>query len=522
MLASNTKYLRQPTRIRELFTNRSFSSFYLSSVLEFLRFLLKLGIRPEIDGWRKYASAFLRTEDSRFLFPAFKLKIGSEASGETLNKKKQWIIEQLVCFLKTNQHLWKTKLKWHRKGASIQPNSHLDIVWAEFDNENNLSGIRVYFDANEGLLNDNSDHPFTSFFTEAYNRTISSGRQRPYQLMMIFKDLVRNKTNQQQALEFMQRVMDGVFIHFETCDEDHKLNIPDFSLVPHPGGGAFNILCRLRPPAFNEVDLWVHINHVLQDGLPILEAISQIRKKWGTTGNFVLPRLIKEKDAYTCVQPVHNDSGRELVYVHQHISFGHLLLERKRLNQKYSHLLKGKITVAGMIMWGLGNQPFLRNIKITLIIDVDPSPDTSEPRTLGFVTCRPNAAINNNDKEDSFVQFQEYLNEAIELVKSRKDQIYFTMKGQAILPAIAYEKTFSMIPDAVRDIGGKISLTIVPEAEYCVPPADDTKDAIINIGNIKMPTADGELAGVVCIVSVKDDAHQYWESVYNAITFWHI
>ena len=55
-----------PRRIRDLFDQRSPGSIYLSSILELLHLLIKLGVKPREDGWRKYATAFLRNEDSRF------------------------------------------------------------------------------------------------------------------------------------------------------------------------------------------------------------------------------------------------------------------------------------------------------------------------------------------------------------------------------------------------------------------------------------------------------------------------
>jgi hypothetical protein len=515
--------LLRSKRISTLITERNVATFYLSLVLEFLRFLVRLGLKPKTDGWRKFTAAFVRTEDSRFLFPAFKLKIKSDIDQDTtLNNTRKWIIEQLASFFQANPHLWNTRLKWSRKGASIQPNHHLDIVWAEFDNERNLSGITVFFDADEGLIADDSEHPYAAFFNQAYNRTTSSGRQRPYHLLRTFRALLKNTGNRKEAIEFAQRVSNSVFVHFEHIEEEEKLNLPDFSITPHPGGGAFNILCRLQSPDYSEADLWFHINHVLHDGNPILEAIHQLRTLLGTTGEMILPKLTEDISVYKCIQPAHNDSGRELVYAHQHLSFDHLLNERKRLNQKFGHLIKNHITIAGMIIWGLNNQPFMKNKKVSLVIDVPPNKATGESRTLGFIVSKPREVPDGHDRELSFVQFQEFLNDAIELVRKRADLIYSIMKGQALMPVTAYEMTHSMIPDAVSEIGGKVALTIVPDAEYCFPPADDTKETIINIGNIKMPTRDGKLAGAVCIKTLKEDVVQNWESVYNAITHWHI
>lgn len=55
-----------PRRIRDLFDRRGFGALYHSATLEVLHLLTRLGPNPKEDGWRKFATAFLRTEDSHF------------------------------------------------------------------------------------------------------------------------------------------------------------------------------------------------------------------------------------------------------------------------------------------------------------------------------------------------------------------------------------------------------------------------------------------------------------------------
>ena len=513
----------KPKRISDLFSKRTLGNIYLSSTLEFLHLLLKLGAKPGKDGWRKYATAFLRTEDSRFLLTAFKLKTELEILDDDIHiKTKQWIIEQLARFFTTYPQLWNTRLVWNRHGASIQPNKHLDIVWAEFDNDRNLSLIRTFFDVDEEFSSEYSQHPYADLFIQAYNKTLFTGRQRPYHLLLAFRELLKNTLDEKAGIEFAQRVLDSVFVHFESIQADKKLDFPDFSVSPHPGGGAFNILCRLQSPDYRESDLWFHINHALHDGNPVLEAINNLKKIWGTSGAMVFPKPPQDRKTFSLVQPAHNDSGRDLVYAHQYLSFEHLLKERERLNQKYSHLLNAKITVPGMIVWGLSNQSFLKDIKFTIIVDVPANSNIENSRTLGFITNKPNEFLDESDRELSFVHYQKYINDAIESVRKREDLTYVVLKSQALMPITSYEMTLSLVPQAVYDIGGNVSLTIMPLADYCAPPADDTRAAVIAIGNFMMPTEDGKFAGAICIKSVKDDMHNYWKSVYNTITHWQI
>jgi len=263
-------------------------------------------------------------------------------------------------------------------------------------------------------------------------------------------------------------------------------------------------------------------NHALLDGNPVLEAINDLKKRWGNSGTMVFPQPPTDSNNVNLIQPERNDTGREWIYAYQVLSFEHLLNERERLNQKYRHLLKRKITVPGMIMWGLSNQPFLEDMKLTIIVDVPPGPSTDEPRTLGFVIRKPNDFLDGSDRELSFIHYQIHLNEAIESVRKREDLTYVALKSQALVPIQSYEMTLSMVPQAIYDVGGKVSLTIMPLADFCTPPGDDTKDAVIAVGNFRMPTEDGKMAGVVCIKSGKDEINQYWEAMYQTITQWHI
>jgi hypothetical protein len=512
----------QPKRISDLFSQRSLGSLYLSSTLELLHVLVRLGAKPRADGWRKYATAFLKAEDSRFILTAFNLKIkGGDPADETHEKAKQAILERLAQFFATHPQLWHTRLVWQRQGASIQPNPHLDLVWAEFDEAGNLAAIRAYFAADQGLTQAHPTSPYAAYFIQAYNQARFSGRQRPYHLLTAFHKLAKNTPDPQAGSEYCQRLLDSVFIHFESIQADQKFELPDFSPFPHPGGGAFNILGRLPTPGNHSTDLWFHINHALHDGNPLLEALRDLQQTWGTAEPLVLPPPLKD-GKMNLVQPAHPDSGTQFAYAYQFLSFEHLLQERDRLNQKYQHLLKNKITIPGMLIWGLSSQPFLQSKKITSIVDVPTRASTAEPRTLGFFTGKPNQFINGSDKELAFVAYQNFVIEAIEAVRKREDFTYAAMKCQALLPTSAYNMTMSMVPRAVKDIGGHVTLTIMPLADFCAPPGDYTKDAVIAIGNFRLPTTGGSAAGVVCVKSLQDDVQHYWEAIYNTITQWHI
>ncbi len=132
-----------PKRIKDLFEQHNFGTWYLASTLELLHFLTRLGIKPKEDGWRKFATAFLRTEDSRFTLAIFRLRAD--------NLSRQSILEKIFLWLKDNPQFWNTRIEWTRHSAQIERNETLNLVWAEFDPRANLTGLRLIKDAGQAM-----------------------------------------------------------------------------------------------------------------------------------------------------------------------------------------------------------------------------------------------------------------------------------------------------------------------------------------------------------------------------------
>ena len=131
---SSKQGISLPKRISDLFDHRNFGAWYLSSTLEFLHFLTRLGLKPKEDGWRKFSTAFLRTEDSRFTLAVFRLRADNPSKASILEKTSLW--------LKDHPQLWNTRLAWTRRSARVEPNERLDLGWADFDPQANLTDLR--------------------------------------------------------------------------------------------------------------------------------------------------------------------------------------------------------------------------------------------------------------------------------------------------------------------------------------------------------------------------------------------
>ena len=145
-----------------------------------------------------------------------------------------------------------------------------------------------------------------------------------------------------------------------------------------------------------------------------------------------------------------------------------------------------------------------------------------QPRTLGFVTTRPSDFQSDGDREGGFVRYQNYLNAAIERARRREDMPYAAMMGQALMPVESYEMTLKSTPSAVHDIGGKLTLTIIPATEYVAANADDSRDALIAVGNVTLSTEAGGRGGVVSVKAVKENARQFAQAIFDAVTKWRL
>jgi hypothetical protein len=507
------------TAMRKIVEKWTPATLCLFTSLKGLDQLIRLGIAPKEDPWRKWTRAFCTGELCKFLVPLFGLNPHASFSSNEHGPGhseflRRHVVNRVGLFLRTNRGLLSKRLDWGRSGVRIVPHSSVDIVLAEFDENDRLVSIQPNFEHPACPVNDAAK--LNRHVVAAYNATRDlDDERRPFALRrMLRAELGRGKESCEE-LAYMDRVLSSVFVHFATAKRESRFEIPDFAKRKHPGAGIFNIVCRLSP-GHNDIDLWFQTNHVLADGEPVVELLDRLKCAWGITGQVQAPNPDRVWTTVPTSRP-----GREVVRAYRFLEFERLLSSRRDLNRRHAHQV-GRITLASMIVWGVAQHPALREIKIMTVVDVPQRLERDEERTIGFVGIRPARFLNEQDREESFLRFQADFNQQLHAARRRENVVYQAMNAQALLPVRMYRWTNALIPHAVDDLSGTVVLSIMKNTDFTIAPIDDRIKAVITIGNVLMPSEDGVKVGVVSISSVKGKEEMFRRAVFEAICRWQV
>lgn len=507
----------------------------LFSLVKFLHMLKKLGFAAKEDGWRRTARVYLRTEHSKFCLAAFRLDAWSDiGTEEDKNKEnaKQHIIERLATFLGLHPAT-KRKLQWSRFSARREQADAVDIVHAEFSENGVLQFIEPHLDPHGERLD-----PLDSTIQAELNRVIvrmynetrdRDDKKRP----LLLKKKLRawssarrwmSKNIAEGAEYYIERVLGGVFIHFEELPahdavlEHERFACPDFVHRKHPGFGLLNILCRFdRDHA--EADLWIQINHVPVDGVPMQDVLEDLKKRWGTCGDLVFPApfSVGKTPPIRCSSGDGNDA---IYHAIRFIDFLPFIQVRKELNERYAGEAGGDITVVSMLAWGLAHHDCCEDLKFTLPVDLPAC--AKRERTLGFVVIRPGIYFDEDGPTAGFLAFQREFNRRLRATRARRSESYELLETLALTPPFMYETTMKLMPAALAEITGTVGVTIIDKADLFIAPLSDTHpDGFIALGNFLTPTEDGGMAGAVSVKGSRDMVIDYLNAVEDVVVDFH-
>jgi len=216
-------------RLRKLVNNWTFPVIIVFGIVKLLQLLRKLGCNPKVDGWRKTTQVYLRTEESKFVLTAFRLKLPTGISCQMVNEqedRKVLVIKGLIDFFR-NEPLTHCKVEWGMFFARKISKKEIDIVHSLFDDHGRLLEIIPYFsplftdEANNNLCN-SVIKEITRVFREAYNDTKDiSDKRRPLILKRELSSRIRKgykkypKNFTRQAQLYLDRILSSTFIIFE-------------------------------------------------------------------------------------------------------------------------------------------------------------------------------------------------------------------------------------------------------------------------------------------------------------------
>ena len=499
----------------------------LFSFIKILQFLRLLGFGSREGGWRKAARSYLRTEHSKFSLTVFRLTFWSDSPDKRkkdFESSSSHLIARLRLFLEGfPASYW--RIEWLKFSAKPRPKRHIDMTEVSFDDEGNLCDIRPHCDMRYGRL-PVSDAVQQSMIhrtvIQVYNELKDVHdkirpwllRERIYRSLLVNKDIPKGNFN--DVLRYVERILSSMFICFEVLPRDHdefdikRFEDPQFIKKKHPGQGLLNILCRFNAD-FDQADLWIQINHVPVDGVPMQEVLSRLKEEWGTAGELKYPGLSKQRS----ITPVlcTTKKGKKGMYSsYRFVDFRPLIAARRKLNASFAERIGGSITLVSMFLWGLAHEAIFHNKKFVFTVDLEKT-DAAE-RTPGVVFIRPEKFIDRKTPIAGFLNYQIELNARLVSTRARSSESYELMELYALTSPIVYWLTRKCMPHAMAEFVGTIGVTMIKDADIFLSPLSDINtDGFLALGSLRRPTVDGEEAGYVSARAPRDKVNRYLDAV---------
>jgi hypothetical protein len=514
-------------KMRRLIDHWTPTVLVLFSFVKVLQFVRLLGFASKEGGWRTAARAYLRTEHSKFSLTAFRLLFWSDCEGQYQRdfvSAKRHIIKRLHIFLqKVPSSQW--QIIWKKFSAVRVRKKHVDLVEVEFDENGNILRIDPWLDPRYDMLSELGEadrENIKDWIITVYNQFKNVHdkirpwfiRERIYRNLLLQKKI--SKTLLQLGSQYVERILSSTFVSFEVLPRDHKefdqrrFQDPQFIKKKHPGQGLLNIVCRLNA-ALDQVDLWMQINHVPVDGVPMQEVLAELKKEWGTAGELQYPPLASKRR----VEPVlcTTKKGKKAIYsAYRFIDFRSLLALRKELNTQHAPQIGCQITLLSMLLWGLAHHEILNNKKFLCTLEI--SGDEKTERSPGVVFIRPSKFIDPLNRRAGFLNFQIEFNQILEATRSRHSESYELMEIYALTSPIVYWFTRKCMPKALAEFVGTVGITMIRDADIFLSPLSDINtDGFLAFGNFTRPTVDGHTCGYVSARAPEEKVNVYLDAV---------
>ncbi|MEG1979253.1 MAG: hypothetical protein RR060_00940, partial [Victivallaceae bacterium] len=196
-------------------------------------------------------------------------------------------------------------------------------------------------------------------------------------------------------------------------------------------------------------------------------------------------------------------------------NFTNFLKVRSAVNKRWRNQMNGPATIAGMVLWGLSRHQFFRERKMLFPVDTSPRVDNTVERELGLIFIRPGKFDDPNSSVNSFIQFQREFNIRLEQTRHGECESYEFLELCAMNHPIVYHLARLLFPDALSEIVGTVGLSIIKNAEMFICPLTDFQvNGFIAMGDLTIPTADGNSAGAVSVCGSRKQVRYYIEAIH--------
>jgi hypothetical protein len=279
----------------------------------------------------------------------------------------------------------------------------------------------------------------------------------------------------------------------------------------HPNSlPLLNIVARLD--AGNAVDIWLRVNHVAADGVPVQEALNRLEAEWGVKTPVLFPTP-ESFSPFTTPRPLAGTRAGCAI-VQTFLDFAPLLAWRKQQNAK----LPAPLTVSAALMWRLALHPHFRPFYIGTTAEVAPSDVYALARGVGMVVARPSEF---QSQPEDLARFAALYSRELELTRQRASQGCKLLDAAAFLPA---HSARALLHRGLQDgttAFGSLGITMLKDAKVFGAPLAETghDNGFIAIGSLALPTGSGRAVGCVTIKGPADRIADYPRLLTEALNF---
>ncbi|MCK4982531.1 MAG: alpha/beta hydrolase, partial [Victivallaceae bacterium] len=246
-------------KMRRLIDHWNPGTVTLMIFIKCLQLLKKIGFKAEENGWRKATGIFLRKEHTKFILATFRLHYFNKTKiSSSIKTSKKVLVKRLYEFLlKTPACHWTNEA-----GVFMNRRKKIfftDITEVQFSADGMMLKLVPYFDKTRqtfAMLTPEIKEKALEQIIYYCNNTCHL--RDPKRARKIHKKLSLwvmfqynlSRSGQHELRLFINRIMNGTFIQFETLTDDPELFLKERLATPntqsrrHPGFGLLNIFCR--------------------------------------------------------------------------------------------------------------------------------------------------------------------------------------------------------------------------------------------------------------------------------------
>jgi hypothetical protein len=272
-------------------------------------------------------------------------------------------------------------------------------------------------------------------------------------------------------------------------------------------------VARIGPAS--HADLWLRVNHVGADGVPMQDLLTSLERAWGLSEDVLFPT---PADFPPRTLPCEGCPESDVAHTQFFLDFAPLLAWRKAANAT----LPEPMTVSAAILWRLAQLPPFRALHLGTTAEVE-AVDALAPG-VGVVVTRPAdfAARDPHSSSDSTRALAAYVrdfNRQLALTRKRQSPSCKSLDAAAHLPPRLARTLLHHALENVPTSFGTLALTMLKDAKVFGAPIAERghPHGFIAIGSLNLPTRDGQRVGCVTIKGKPSIVSAYPELITEAM-----